>query len=335
MVDDGSFRILTLTGGGFRGLYTAKVLEELENEYGYPIGRFFNLIAGTSIGGILALAVAAEIPMSDVVKLFEQHGDKIFKKRKANLFSIKRSTYSIDVLKEQLEIMFKEDKLGSLKHNVIIPAINFSVGKPVVFKTPHHHTFKRDKHHLIVDVALATSAAPIYFPKYVFDNTQYVDGGLFANNPSMLAIHEAQYFLNAKQESILLLNVGTLSSRISANPKTNKLGGMLDWAHGKNLSNAPKNIIELTLSTQQQMMTFITQHLLKERYLSIDENLTNEAANYVSLDRTDAAAKEVLLSTAMQNSKEALGKELIKTIFLKPVELHNTAIQPNTEDSNE
>lgn len=50
---------------------------------------------------------------------------------------------------------------------------------------------------------------------------------------------------------------------------------------------------------------------------------------------SDTAAKEVLLSTAMQNSKEALGKELIKTIFLKPVELHNTAIQPNTEDSNE
>ena len=53
MVHDDSFRILTLTGGGFRGLYTAKVLEELENEYGYPIGRFFNLIAGTSIGGIV------------------------------------------------------------------------------------------------------------------------------------------------------------------------------------------------------------------------------------------------------------------------------------------
>jgi len=79
-----NFRILTLSGGGYRGLYAAKVLADLEEQTNQPIGRYFDLIAGTSIGGIVALAVAHEIPMKDVVDMFVEHGQNIFKKQRLN-----------------------------------------------------------------------------------------------------------------------------------------------------------------------------------------------------------------------------------------------------------
>src|SRR5688500_5321895 len=87
------FQVLALSGGGFRGLYTAKVLADLETEIGGPIARHFDLIAGTSVGGILALAVAMEIPARRIVELFVEHGEEIFKKR-LSLGGFFRAPYS-------------------------------------------------------------------------------------------------------------------------------------------------------------------------------------------------------------------------------------------------
>jgi patatin-like phospholipase/acyl hydrolase len=87
------FQVLALSGGGYRGLYTAKILADLEEDIGGPIARRFDLIAGTSIGGILALAIAMEIPAEQMVKLFEQHGQEIFRRR-FSLWGILRAPYS-------------------------------------------------------------------------------------------------------------------------------------------------------------------------------------------------------------------------------------------------
>ena len=95
------FQVLSLSGGGYRGLYTAKILADLEQEIGGPIAQRFDLIAGTSIGGILALAVAMEIPAEQMVKLFEQHGQEIFKRR-LSLWGIVRAPYSPEPLKRLL-----------------------------------------------------------------------------------------------------------------------------------------------------------------------------------------------------------------------------------------
>ena len=310
-----NFRILTLSGGGYRGLYAAKVLADLEEQTNQPIGRYFDLIAGTSIGGIVALAVAHEIPMKDVVDMFVEHGQNIFKKQRFSFFSTLKSTYGSEQLKTEISRLFLDDKIGDLKHNVIVPAINFSAGRPVVFKTPHHQSFFRDAKHDIVDVAMATSAAPIYFPKYHFKDANYVDGGLFANNPSLLAIHEAQHFFEVPKENIYLLHVGTLSSHTSDVYRKNQQGGMTDWANGVFLNKAPKNIIELTLASQQQMMTHMTRHTLGDRYFDIDSDVSKNATNYIGLDRADEYATKVLLSHAQEASKDALGSSFISTLL--------------------
>ena len=95
------FQVLSLAGGGYRGLYTAQIVADLEERLGAPIATRFDLIAGTSVGGILALALALEIPASRIVELFAAKGDSIFSKR-LNLFRVLRSRFSAAKLQRLL-----------------------------------------------------------------------------------------------------------------------------------------------------------------------------------------------------------------------------------------
>ncbi|HEY0916938.1 MAG TPA: CBASS cGAMP-activated phospholipase, partial [Solimonas sp.] len=181
-VDGGSeatpeFHILALSGGGYRGLYSARILADIEQHIGASVATRFDLLAGTSIGGILAMALALEVPAERMVTLFERHGDAIFRKRRS-LFGLWRSPYTQQALADLLrqDELFGQRTLDHVRHPVIVPAINYSTGRPVVFKTPHHSNFFRDCHHQLVDIAMATSAAPGYFPRHVFNDNQYVDG---------------------------------------------------------------------------------------------------------------------------------------------------------------
>ena len=301
------FQVLALSGGGFRGLYTAKVLADIEDEIGAPIARRFDLIAGTSVGGILALAIAMEIPASRIVDLFVKHGEQIFRRRRS-LFGILRAPFSLGPLQNLLSAadLFGEHLLGQCKHPVIIPSINYSTGKPVIFKTPHHPDFKRDHQHRIVDIALATSAAPAYFPRHTFNNNQYVDGGLYANAPGLLAVHEAQTFFQQDVRHIHLLSVGTMSSKFTVDPRRNREGGTFDWG-GVNPANMPKRLFGLSISVQESLSDHMLKHRLQERYLHVDDDLTDQRAQAVALDKADSAAREVLLGSASERSKICIG----------------------------
>lgn len=297
------FQILALSGGGFRGLYTAKVLADIEEEIQEPIARRFDLIAGTSVGGILALAIAMEIPASRIVDLFVKHGEQIFQRR-LSLRGIWRAPFSMTPLQSLLSehLLFGEHMLGDCKHPVIIPSINYSTGKPVIFKTPHHPDFKRDHLHRIVDIALATSAAPAYFPRHTFNNNQYVDGGLYANAPGLLGLHEAQTFFQQDAKQIHLLSVGTMSSKFTVDPRKNREGGTFDWG-GLNPANMPKRLFGLSISVQESLSKNMLEHSLQERYLHVDDDLTDQRAQAVALDKADDAAREVLLGSASERSK--------------------------------
>ena len=100
-----AFHILSLSGGGYKGLYTAKVLAKIEEQFGCPIARKFDLIAGTSIGGILAISLALEIPVSEMVKLFVKNGEQIFSPNIFSLMGLCKSKYSNAGLKDILEKM--------------------------------------------------------------------------------------------------------------------------------------------------------------------------------------------------------------------------------------
>ena len=266
---------MSLTGGGYRGLYTATVLEDIESHLKKKneddcIANYFDLITGTSIGGIIALALAYEIPANEIAKIFDENGKKIFKKQA--LFGFFKAKYNSDTLKKILTEWFGDAKLGDLKHPVVIPSVDYTVGKPVTFKTAHNCNFIRDWELRIVDVALATSAAPTFFKRHTINKSEYVDGGLFANSPSLIGLHEAENYFEQNTENVRILSIGTMSSKKTINPNANKKGGLVDWGEG-NFINAAENIIELTLSSQQLFTQQIVKHRIKENLVEIDENL--------------------------------------------------------------
>lgn len=302
------FQILALSGGGYRGLFTAKILADLEQHIGEPIATRFDLIAGTSIGGILGLAIALEIPAERMVTLFEKHGEEIFQKR-FSLFGMLRAPYSQQRLSELLRdsSLFGERTLDTCIHPVIVPAINYSTGNPVMFKTPHHPDFSRDYRYRLVDVALATSAAPAYFPRHCFDNNQYVDGGLYANAPGLFAVHEAQQFLDNSREQIHVVAIGTMSSKFTVDPRHNREGGTFDWG-GLFPTNMPKRLFGLAISAQESATHFLLGHRLPAgHYHHVDDTLTDERSQAVALDRADTGAREVLLGAGGERAKWCLG----------------------------
>jgi patatin-like phospholipase/acyl hydrolase len=167
------FQILALSGGGFRGQYTATVLGELERVTRQPLARSFDLIVGTSVGGILALGLALEIPAEKLAELFSLHGNAIFSPQRS-LWGYWRARYSTHKLQKLLTQpdMFGDRLLGECGHRLVVPTINYSTGQPVMLKTPHHQNFRTDHLLRVVDVALATSAAPFYFPRHRMNHNQ-------------------------------------------------------------------------------------------------------------------------------------------------------------------
>ena len=152
-----------------------------------------------------------------------------------------RSKYAATDLKEALREVYGNRTIGDIKTcRVVIPAVNLVTGKPVTFKTPHQPHFIRDRHFYAVDVALATAAAPTYFPQAtVQPGSSYTDGGLWANNPSIVAFAEAMKIREAcnrpeidpvfEPQDVFMLSIGTGEPKYYAQPGPTD-DGLLWWA---------------------------------------------------------------------------------------------------------
>lgn len=311
-------KLLCLSGGGYLGLFTASVLMKIEEEYAHPIGRYFDLISGTSVGGILALAVANEVPMRDVVSAMLKEGPELFgherpKTGLAGLLdlgrNVRRPKYSGDKLRALITSLIPEDVLiGDLKHRVLIPSVNVTKGSPQIFKTGHHPTFVRDPKIPVVDAALATSAAPSFFPMHTIESERFVDGGLYANSPDILALHEATHFLNANETDVSLLSIGTTSTKFSMSGSTPSQLGWLGWMREQRL-------ISVMVSSQQMMSDYVMRHKLAERYLRIDQTQSKEQERELSLDTASEIARKDLQGLAEAAFRENVIKPQFKAFF--------------------
>lgn len=295
------FQVLALSGGGYRGLFSARVLERMEEEFG-PVADRFDLISGTSIGGILALALALRIPAAQLKAMFLEHGAGIFHPRGAVsgwgwLWAKYDSRYLHDLLRREEYLGAR--LIGESGSRLVIPAVNYTTGTPQLFKTPHHENFRTDHLLAMIDVAMATSAAPTFFPAYQMNSQQYVDGGLVANAPGLLAVHEAQKFLAQNPNDIHVLAIGTITSQVTADPTKTADRGVLRWK---------ENIFELTISAQESLSKSMLKHMLGDRYLDVDVLVTEAQSASVALDKTDQAANEVLLGRANHVAQQFLGR---------------------------
>lgn len=325
------FKILSLSGGGYLGLYSASVLAALEERIGEPIHSRFDLIAGTSVGGIIALGLAAGVRAADIRDTFRSKGVEIFSGRGAPkghfsaLWDICRSVlrpkYSNAALRRVIvSLVGEERRLGDLDRPVLIPAVNLTKGGPQVFKTPHHPHFQRDKLLKVVDVALATSAAPTFFPIVEIESSLYADGGLFANSPDLMAVHEAEHFFKIPRERIQLLSIGTTTSSFSFSHSTSRELGLFGWAKNQRL-------IQAMLASQQQMVRHMLEHSLEDRYLRIDTFQSAEQQKDLVLDVANEAAQKTLIGLADASSQGAINQRLVMamlshradtTLFIEP-----------------
>ena len=217
------FKILSIDGGGIKGLYSSTVLEHLERKYNCSLSDHFDLICGTSTGGLIALCLSLKIPASEISKIYIDKGHIIFPKRSKFISIIKQSIWKgkfSDVpFKQVLQNVFKDKKLAESNNLLCIPSYSYTDARPWIFKYDHKEgALDRDNKALYVDVALATSAAPTYFPLAeipYYDHKQFVDGGVWANNPSLVGLIEAlTYFVGDGKafDSIEILSVSSLSN---------------------------------------------------------------------------------------------------------------------------
>ncbi|MEJ6789145.1 CBASS cGAMP-activated phospholipase [Brevundimonas sp. BR2-1] len=315
-----AFQILSLSGGGFMGLYTAAVLASLEEQQDCRIADCFDLIAGTSVGGIIALGLAHRTPASEIRDAFLSNGASIFSTKpppqnglakKAALFkNATKPLYSAAPLARTIEAIVGSDTLvRHLNHRVMVPTVNLTKGSPQVFKTSHHPTFSRDLRLRVVDVALATSAAPTFFPLHRIGGELYADGGLYANAPDHLALHEAEHFLGQNLADIRMLSIGTTTSSFSFSNSVGTDLGWMGWMEDQRLPN-------VMIAANQVNADFMLRHRLGERYLRIDHTQSREQEKSLALDVASDAAKLDLLALAEASVREHLGRPALST-FLK------------------
>src|SRR5512132_3640733 len=156
------FQILALDGGGVKALFTAHVLARLEDDLGVRIRDSFDLIAGTSAGGLIALALGAGLQPTDIVQHYQQLAATVFPTNRRHWWRLparlRRPTYPQQPLRDALHQMFGDRRLGDSDRRLVIPAWDVQCGQVHLFKTPHHPRLTRDWKLPMVDVALATTA---------------------------------------------------------------------------------------------------------------------------------------------------------------------------------
>lgn len=301
------FNILALSGGGFRGLFTAVVLARLEEQIGRPIARCFDLICGSSVGGIIGMALALEIPAHEIKRLFELNGDCLFQERGwasrlCNRLGLPshQAKYSNVRLKELAYELFGEKTFGDSTRRLLITSVNFSTGKPQFFKTPHHPGLRVDADLLMSEAAMATSAAPVFFPAYRIgrSGSVHVDGGLAGNAPGLFGVHEAKHFLGQPEKNIQLLSIGTAGGLCCLDARNSLDMGALRWR---------EHVVLLTLSAQESVADSMLHHELGDRYLKIDVVPAPEQQINIGFDAADAAAIQTLKSLGDDSAKRFLG----------------------------
>ena len=263
------FHILALDGGGARGIYSAQVLALMEESLDLPVAGCFDLIAGTSTGSIVAGAAAAGIPMGDVVSLFETESSRIFRKRpfRSLLF---HSRYSRKLLEGVVQRCVGNLTLGQISTPLLITGSDLHTGGVYVFKTGYlrdlGEQYLRDGDTLLREAILASCAAPTYFDPALAGGTLLADGGLWANNPSVIALTEGVAKFRRPLEEIHVLSIGTGHS-LSLYRQSGRWGLLTGWGREK--------LVGYVMSLQSQASANIAGLLLEDRYVRLDPEIEN------------------------------------------------------------
>lgn len=293
------FRLLSIDGGGIKGIFAAALLARLESVSlaGRGLASCFDMIAGTSTGAIIALGLAAGVRASDILALYLERGSAIFPKKRA--FGVFGPAFNSAVLAEELERMFGPRLFGDVSVRLCVPSADGKHGDVAAFKTPHHPDFRRDWTMRTKDVALASSAAPTLLRVHQTDGYQFIDGGVWANNPVMVGVVDALscYAISPQQIRILSIGSGTKKPILGAGAVT--FGGALGWMHRSALIESLMHYSAMNADGQAGLLVG------RDRLLRIEPEGTA-----ASVQMTDYKAAAGILPAEAERATRALCEQI-------------------------
>ncbi|MER8820492.1 patatin-like phospholipase family protein [Mesorhizobium sp. M0991] len=321
------FRVLCLDGGGMRGIYTAAFLDRLLDQYRrirgkeqLDLGGGFDLIAGTSTGAIIACAAAIGRPMNDLVKLYRDWGKKIFPERitesKGNLIAriakggniVKAGDAALrEALRVELGDITMLDVYRKRGISLSIPAVAMSTHRAWVFKKTKTSGV-RDDNYKLVDICLASSAAPIYRSLAAIKNPDskheqievFADGGLWANNPVMVGMLDA--LMNAEEgQPIQIFSLGTCSRPEGEEISPTQVHrSMLQWKLGADVAPLSITAQEFAFDNMARMFANVLSKCGREvQHVRFpQQKIPASKLEYLGLDDSRPEAMNALISQA-------------------------------------
>ncbi len=271
-----SFRILALDGGGLKGAFSAAALATWENQTGLRITDHFDLIAGTSTGGILAIGLGIGLSAKQILDFYINKGPIIFPltrllgRLRHKTKHLYRPKFAQSVLLKELESAYYfsgvKKRMKDSCCRLVIPTYHAIAGASHLFRTPHHPELTLDANTEVAHIALATAAAPTYFTAAKISNmlteSRFFDGGVWANSPALAAVIESVCFLRIPLERIDVLSVGTTDEPFTVRNQIDS--GITGWLR-------EKKILNLLMNVQQESSLKQTKLLLGEpRFLRVN-----------------------------------------------------------------
>jgi uncharacterized protein len=286
-----AYRVLAVDGGGVRGIIPALVLAAIEDLTKRPIHQLFDLVSGTSTGGILALGLTkpgsdgkVEKSALDVVRLYEEEGSAIFPSsflQGLHLGAIRGSKYDCAGIESTLTKYFGDARLQDALTPVLIPSYDIEKQTPMFFKSIKARDNPAEYDFPMRLVARATSAAPTYFTPLKIETADplnyyaLVDGGLVAGNPALCAYAEAVKLGKIGEGGVALLSIGTGELRRIYKYDSACTWGQLEWA---------QPVIDIVMQGSNTAIDYQLQQILQpsgpnQNYFRLQVELSATSAN--------------------------------------------------------
>lgn len=330
---DEMVRILSIDGGGMKGIISAIVLQRLEellriyskNENAV-ISDYFDLIGGTSTGAIITALLLtpddcgnAKYSASDIVSLYKEHGKEIFKKRTLyplnTMFGLFGSRYTSKPFEKLLSQYFKDLTLSDMRKDCLCTSYNTSNHKAVFFSTLSNKGWEKENY-LMKDIVLASTAAPTYFPpKQIYNencpNNCYIDGGVIANNPALCLLVESMKMPHHTEiKDTMLLSIGNASNPTYYDYRSVKHWGYTKWAFAilDILMDGSEGTVEY-----QVKKIFDTLHC-SDQYLRIEKHMEDEVPKMEDVS-AKAIEKMIQIGDALVKEKDSELKAFAKLLI--------------------
>lgn len=306
-------RVLALSGGGYRGLFTAEVLVRIEAALeGRLVRDVFDLTAGTSAGALIAAGVACGVPAVRIRDAFLKHGERIFPRSTLTRAKqlIHRAPYSAAPLEDAINAVLGDlagQAITGLQADLAVTTVSQVHAEARIYAAGRFAKASSGEISLR-DAILASAAAPTYFPPCRPEAETLVDGGLVANAPALVGLGLVRKVLGTPLDMVEVLGIGTASPKAGYAAMTPRPYSFLSWMM------PTRNLLLLTLEAQEHLTKVLTRHLLGDRYVSIDAIPSAAHIKVMgAIDATGSCANKTLAALAQgawNEQREAVLKQL-------------------------